>query len=57
MPSQHNMQQLLNQSRLSERRQEFSATFNNQLSSVKKDDGSSADSKYADAIMPNFYPV
>ena len=44
-------------SKLSERRQEFSATFNNQLSSVKKEnDESSSDSKSAGAIIPNFYP-
>lgn len=45
-----------NLSKLSERRQEFSATFNNQLSSVKKDDESSSDRKSADALIPNFYP-
>ena len=55
--SRNNIQQLLNQSKLSERRQEFSATFNNQLSSVKKEnEDSSGESKSAGAIIPNFYP-
>jgi len=52
-----NLQSLpLNLSKLSERRQEFSATFNNQLSSVRKDRDSSGESKSADALIPNFYP-
>ena len=48
--------QPLNLSKLSERRQEFSATFNNQLSSVRRDRESSGESKSADALIPNFYP-
>jgi len=40
--------------RLSERRQEFSATFNNALSSVKKEFESQQSQEKA--IIPNFYP-
>ena len=43
-----------NNDQISERRQVFSATFNNQLSSVKKEISSSGNNKSAEKF--NFYP-
>jgi hypothetical protein len=40
---------------MSERRQEFSATFNNALSSVKKE-FESQQSNFGKSQIPNFYP-